>query len=190
MFCFGHGLATSTHKVLAGSHCTELLVCLSVQHLGWSAAAFISPTAMLLAGIVFFACSLVNTSGAAAAAAGTNMVQHLSAISPVTAAAGLTETVSSMMSSIKGTGFLPLVDQQQVMWLGLGAGYVTALAASACHNSLFTPCKQMVYKIMPESEVKDSKAVVDLVGGQVRTMQAAVLSVDVCVSMLHLHKSK
>lgn len=57
--------------------------------------------------------------------------------------------------------------QQELILVGLGAGFVTALASCACHNSLFTPCKQMVYKTLPAAEVNESKAAVDLVGGQV-----------------------
>jgi ATP/ADP translocase len=56
--------------------------------------------------------------------------------------------------------------------MGLGAGFATALAACACHNSLFTPCKQMVYKMLPQQQQAESKAAVDLVGGQVRGRQS------------------
>ena len=121
---------------------------------------------MLAAGAAFFACSLITYPTAAAAlrgTSGTSPLQH-DALSTAAVANGLAETLNKLPLA----AFVPDLPDTEVMWLGLSAGFVTALASCACHNSLFTPCKQMVYKIMPASEAKESKAVVDVVGGQVR----------------------
>lgn len=42
--------------------------------------------------------------------------------------------------------------------------------ASACRHSLFTPAKEMVYISMTTTEMKEAKAVVDLLGNQVGRM--------------------
>lgn len=104
---------------------------------------------MLLAGSAFFTASLLVQPAAGA----------------TTSAAA--SWVAATLDKLPATAGLQQLPQQELMWLALSAGFVTALASSACHNSLFTPCKQMVYKIMPAHEIKEAKAVVDLVGGQV-----------------------
>lgn len=144
---------------------------LSLQHLGWTFASLISPTAMLIAGTAFFTCSLLSQSAAAATIPGSLGCQ------PASAAAGW---VSTSLAKLPFAAVVERLPRQEVMQLGLSAGFVTALTSSACHNSLFTPCKQMVYKIMPATEIKEAKAVVDLVGGQVR-LNILVRLVRTCI---------
>jgi ATP/ADP translocase len=186
----------------AASLYTRLLCCCplppaALQYLGWSGAALISPLSMLLPGVAFFSCSLMAQS-AAAAAAGTTAATAAGGSSSSSwfqaAATGFAAHVTDQFKPLglvlpasSGPWTLPgllQLDSEGLVVMGLGAGFVTALAACACHNSLFTPCKQMVYKTLPQQQQAESKAAVDLVGGQVGA--AAWLWCSLYISHMHV----
>lgn len=118
-----------------------------LQHFGWSGAALISPSVLLILGTTFFAsCLLAQAAQPTAAAAAVP-----------TAAAAAAPASGGLLSSMPA-GVLSAVQQwmsssssadaaHALSAVALATGAATNIAAGACRHSLFTPSKEMVYKV-------------------------------------------